>query len=139
MVFLIDWRTLFHALWPVKKIEVSEIVNRIGKTATKIIQHANAAEIEDFQVERRLAESRFNDTRENEKNERRQKVAYWIRAPTIEGIHKKFFETRIDYPDTGKWLFGVDSFKDWFDLDDAHIPPLLWMNGDPGSGSIIFQ
>lgn len=132
----IAYRQLFEIAWPPRKAKISQIVSDIGTIAVKITRQVTLAQIEDLQAERRLAADRFETMLGHEKDERRQKVAQWLRAPDTESLHYKIFEARKDYPETGQWLLNNPSFgQEWFDWKFARAPPLLWINGMPGSGS----
>lgn len=63
-------------------------------------------------------------------------VSQWLKSPHTDLDQYNFTKVRADYPDSGTWLLDNQSFKEWFDPSFPKIPPLLWINGIPGSGTL---
>lgn len=73
---------------------------------------------------------------QNEDMARSIVVYQWLKSPHTDVDQYNFTKVRMDYPDSGRWLLDNQSFKEWFDPSFPKIPPLLWINGIPGSGML---
>ncbi|KAJ5768868.1 hypothetical protein N7520_003427, partial [Penicillium odoratum] len=131
------WKQLFDATWPSHTSRFSAIIDNLRKHQTLIDRQATIAQIEDEQAARLIEEDRFEVLMQNEDLERSRVVFNWLKSPQMDTDQYNFTKVRADYPDSGKWLLDNQSFKEWFDPSYPKIPPLLWVNGIPGSGKTI--
>jgi len=99
-----------------------------------IESQASLSQIENFQESRKIEDERFETAMRNEDLRRVQVVCNWLRSASVDSDQYHFTKVRADYPGTGRWLLDNPSFKEWFDPHFPIIPPLLWLNGIPGSG-----
>ncbi|KAF5549979.1 zinc finger C2H2-type integrase DNA-binding protein [Fusarium napiforme] len=74
-----------------------------------------------------------------EENHRPQRLAvcHWLQPIDPAADQDLFSKIRAENPGTGRWLLDNETFKGWFDLRYARIPPLLWLTGLPGAGKTI--
>jgi len=106
----------------------------MGRHRALIESHASAAQIEDFQQSRRIEDDRYEIEVQNEEMRRLRTIFSWLRAPDADTDQYNLSQTRADNPGTGRWLLDNQAFKDWFNPNYPKIPPLLWINGMPGTG-----
>jgi hypothetical protein len=99
-----------------------------------IESQASLSQIKAFQEARAIEEKRFETALENEDLRRLQAVYTWLKPTPMEKVQFSHTKIRSDYPVTGHWLLDNAKFKEWFDRKFPAIPPLLWLNGNPGTG-----
>jgi hypothetical protein len=101
-----------------------------------IESQTSLSQIEAFQGSRRIEYHRFETETKKEDRSRLHAVTNWLRATIVEVDQTDLSEIRKEYPGTGQWLLGNTTFKEWFDPLFPTIPPLLWLNGAPGTGKL---
>ncbi|KAJ5090487.1 hypothetical protein N7532_009171 [Penicillium argentinense] len=105
--------------------------------ARQLAESGRGRSIQEFEQARQIADSNHRAQLQLEEKRQMKKVFDWLRAPNTDFEHYKLKKTREIYPNTGRWLLEHPSFKEWLDPDYAKIPPLLWLNGIPGSGKTV--
>jgi hypothetical protein len=132
------WRQVFGATWKNYRSKFAGIIRNLPRHQQLIESQANLIQIEESQQERRLEEMRFEASMEIEELQRLHAVSNWLKPTDVEADQTRFRKIRTAYPTTGRWLLKDQRFIDWFNPQYPAIPPLLWLNGRPGAGTLLW-
>jgi hypothetical protein len=133
---ILVWKQLYNATWKTYKARFSDLIENMSQNRSLIERQANLSEIEAARNAREESEAHMRTLNETQDHIRRQAVYQWLRAANVETDQHHFSGIRAEYPQTGKWLLALENFRHWFDPLFPSIPPMLWLNGKPGSGRI---
>ncbi|KAF4631381.1 hypothetical protein G7Y89_g6756 [Cudoniella acicularis] len=127
---------LFEATWKTYKTRFSGLIENMSQHRTLIERQANLSEIEESRKAREESNKQQTAILEGQEQSRRDAVRNWLRPASFKSDQDYYSGIRAEYPNTRKWLLAHENFKLWFDPQFPSIPPLLWLNGKPGSGKI---
>jgi hypothetical protein len=137
LLIIVVWKKLYHATWKTFKTRFSGLIENMSQHRSLIERQAELSEIEEARKAREKSDANFKTIIESQAHLRRQAVYNWFRAPSVESDQHHFSGIREEYPHTGRWLLALENFKNWFDPQFPSIPPLLWLNGKPGTGKFF--
>ncbi|KAK8123091.1 hypothetical protein PG984_011761 [Apiospora sp. TS-2023a] len=132
-----QWQTVFSESWKTCKSRFPGIIRNIAERRNLIENKATDVQVEEvresIQQSLQVEERRFDE----QTLQQIRDVHNWLRPTNVDIDQDALVEARADYPKTGQWLFENSLFKEWFDPPYPTIPPLLWINGIPGSGKTM--
>ncbi|RBA12653.1 hypothetical protein FPRO05_04103 [Fusarium proliferatum] len=131
------WERLFDTNWKTIKVGLLSIVSNIVRHRDAIQNQANHAQMTDSEDTQTEPVSELDPFKEENYRPQRLAVCHWLRPIDPTADQDLFSKIRGEYPGTGRWLLDNETFKGWFDLRYARIPPLLWLTGLPGAGKTI--
>lgn len=129
------WERLFDINWKTIKGGLLSIISNIIRHRDAIQNQANQSQMTDSEESRTEPVSQSDPFMEESYRPQRLAVCHWLRAIDPAADQARFSKIRSEYPGTGRWLLDNETFKGWFDLRYARIPPLLWLTGLPGAGN----
>jgi hypothetical protein len=129
-------KLLFEALWPKKKPEIENVMNRIGRHTTMLrnevrlediegAYEARASEIEHF-------EKLYRNTRKTEYGVLETAMAPRFYYNEIDRFRGHFCEG------TGNWLLKHITIQEWIDISQKETEistRVIWLRGIPGAGN----
>ncbi|SCV33624.1 uncharacterized protein FFB14_04610 [Fusarium fujikuroi] len=131
------WERLFDTNWKTIKVGLLSIVSNIVRHRDAIQNQANHSQMTDSEDTQTEPVSESDPFKEENYRPQRLAVCHWLRPIDPTADQDLFSKIRGEYPGIGRWLLDNETFKGWFDLRYARIPPLLWLTGLPGAGKTI--
>ncbi|KAJ4283695.1 hypothetical protein NW764_001253 [Fusarium oxysporum] len=131
------WERLFDINWKTIKGELLSVSSKISRHRDAIQNQADQSQTTDSEEHHTEPVSQADSFLEESYRPQRLAVYHWLRPIDPATDQDRFSKIRAEYPGTGRWLLNNETFKGWFDLRYARIPPLLWLTGLPGAGKTI--
>ncbi|KAF5686302.1 zinc finger C2H2-type integrase DNA-binding protein [Fusarium circinatum] len=134
---IIVWERLFDINWKAIKGGLLSTVSNLIQHRDAIQNQANQSQMTDLEethTEPVLESDPFGDEKYRPQ---RLAVCHWLQPIDPAADQDLFSKIRAEYPGTGRWLLDNETFKGWFNLRYARIPPLLWITGLPGAGKTV--
>ncbi|KAK7598537.1 hypothetical protein V3481_000161 [Fusarium oxysporum f. sp. vasinfectum] len=131
------WERLFDINWKTIKGGLLSIISNIIRHRDAIQNQANQSQMTDSEESHTEPVSQSDPFMEESYRPQLLAVCHWLRPIDPAADQARFSKIRSEYPGTGRWLLDNETFKGWFDLRYARIPPLLWLTGLPGAGKTI--
>jgi hypothetical protein len=133
--FFSAWKQLFLSTWKDFRTRFQGILDSLRRHKSLIEGQASLVEFEASQAAREVAENNFRQIEEAERKRQRIAVKEWLSPASSHLDQENATATRMEYPNTGQWLFNYEKMKSWCDPHASNIP-LLWLNGIPGAGMV---
>ena len=127
-------KIVFEAVWPKKKSEIENIINRIGRHTTML---RNEVGLEHIQAAYEARASELAHFKELDR--RTRQVEYGILETAMAPVFydKKLDELRGRFcAGTGDWLLNHTTMRQWLDFsqEPENTPRVVWLRGIPGAG-----
>lgn len=121
---------MFVATWKTYRSKFGDVIEAMKDHRSIIVGNTSLAE---YRQNREDREKRSIERR-GERNEQQFKdLRTWLQGADVDNDHYSLRSSQIK--GTGRWLFGNEKFKKWFDPISTYS--LLWMNGMPGAGKSV--
>lgn len=134
----LGWRKVFRASWAEFTYHLQPIKESIARSRRSIENNISITEFEQIQTLRVDALHTFQTSKTAQVAYHRATVLQWLAPFDCQHEHNKHRKMRSICKSPGGWLLGNPKLKDWMDPELSHTP-LLWLNGIPGAGKIIFS
>ncbi|EWG35919.1 hypothetical protein FVEG_00106 [Fusarium verticillioides 7600] len=131
------WEQLFDINWETIKRSLLSIISSLVRHRNAIENQASQPQTTDLVETHTEPATQSDPFKEETYRPQRLAVCHWLQPIDPASDQDVFSKIRAEYPGTGRWLLDDETFKGWFDLRYARIPPLLWLTGLPGAGKTI--
>lgn len=132
---IIVWERLFDINWKAIKGELLSIISNTVRHRDAIQNQANQSQLTALEETHAEPVSQSDASKEEVYRSQRLAVCHWLQPIDPAADQDLFSKIRAEYPGTGRWLLDDETFRGWFDLRYARIPPLLWLTGLPAAGN----